>query len=178
MKNTHLPKEGPLLPPFGGRSRRMGAKKLILLIALLALVSCRSTKPTSSGVSKSVVSESSKDTVMFTQPDSATLTALLKCDSLGNAYLAEITHLKTGRATSPQIRVKDNFIYLKCRIDSMAVYVSMHRQFKTTSDTTSTVVTVFKERQKGKLETFLDRAIILLVGSILGALILFIWFRK
>ncbi len=148
----------------------------LLIIISYGLISCHTGKQLQS--TKTTVTERQTDTVLHTLPDSATLTALLKCDSLGNAYLAEITQLKTGRATRPEVRIKDNFIYLKCTVDSMAVYVSMHRQFKTTSDTTSTVVTVFKERQKGKLETFLDRAIILLVGSILGALILFIWFRK
>ncbi len=153
-------------------------KVLLLIIISYGLISCHSGKHLTSGFRQTTITEKHSDTVLFSAPDSASITALLKCDSLGNAYLAEITKLKTGRATRPEVRVRDNLIYLKCNVDSMAVYLSMHRQFKTTADTSSTVVTVFKERQKGKLETFLDRAIILLVGSILGLLIFIIWFRK
>ncbi|MHC1773852.1 MAG: hypothetical protein AB9834_00425 [Lentimicrobium sp.] len=174
MNLTNSQKKRPSFPRLGEGAGGWG----LLIIISYGLISCHTGKQSTALSTKTTITERQTDTVLHSLPDSAILTALLKCDSLGNAYLEEIIQLKTGRATRPEVRVKDNFIYLKCRVDSMAVYVSMHRQFKATSDTTSTVVTVFKERQKGKLETFLDRAIILLVGSILGALILFIWFRN
>lgn len=153
-------------------------KKLIFLIFLLALVSCRSTKPTSSGVRKSVFEVRSKDTVIFSQPDSASITALLRCDSLGNAYLAEITQLKTGRSTRPEIRIRDNYIHLKCQVDSMAVYMKMYRQFRSSSDSSATVVTIYKDKPKGKFEAFLDKAIYLLIGTLAGAFLFLIFFRK
>ncbi|MBK6346549.1 MAG: hypothetical protein IPF68_11540 [Bacteroidales bacterium] len=153
-------------------------KKIFLLLALLALVSCRSTKPTSSGVSKSVVEERSKDTLMFTQPDSASLVALIRCDSLGNAYLAEIARLKTGRSVRPSLRVKNNLAYFDCKVDSMAVYLSLYKRFEKVSDTTSAIVTVYQDRKKGRLEKFMDGAILIGIGAVIGFLVLLLLFKK
>lgn len=38
-----------------------------------------------------------RDTVLVTQPDSALLTAMVECDSLGRAHLREIAHLRGQR---------------------------------------------------------------------------------
>lgn len=38
-----------------------------------------------------------RDTVLLTQPDSALLTAMVECDSLGRAHLREIAHLRGQR---------------------------------------------------------------------------------
>ena len=47
----------------------------------------------------------------------------------------------------------------------MAVYMKMYRQFRSTSASSATVVTVYKDKPKGKFEAFLDKAIYLLIGS-------------
>lgn len=154
-------------------------KKLcLILIISFGFYSCHPGKRLSSSHHETRVSEQQIDTVLYSVPDSASITALLRCDSLGNAYLAEITQLKTGRSTRPEIRIRDNYIHLKCQVDSMAVYMKMYRQFRSTSDSSATVVTVYKDKPKGKFEAFLDKAIYLLIGTLAGAFLFLIFFRK
>ena len=154
-------------------------KKLILILIIsFGFYSCHPGKRISSAHRETIVSEQQIDTVLYTVPDSASITALLKCDSLGNAYLAEITQLRSGRSTRPEIRVRDNYVHLKCQVDSMAVYAKLYRKFTSATDSSATIVTVYKDKQKGKFEAFLDKAIFLLVGTVAGAFLFLIFFRK
>ncbi len=153
-------------------------KTLIYLFTLLTLLSCKSNKPLSSLESKTVIIEKQTDTVVYTRPDSASSIALLKCDSVGNVLLSQITGLKTGRSSTASIRVKDNFIFLDCKVDSMAVYLAKHREFKSVTDTSATIVTVYKDKPKGKLEAFVDNLLIVLAGIALGIGIMLFMLKK
>jgi hypothetical protein len=153
-------------------------KKVFLLLALVALIGCRSNKPVTSTTTKVIVSERQIDTVLFTRPDSASIVALIRCDSLGNAYLSEIQKLQSGKAVKPSLSVKDNKAFFDCKVDSMAVFLKLYRKYESVSDTSSTVVTIYKDREKGFLEKAIDTTLLLLGGISVGALLFVFLFRK
>lgn len=86
-----------------------------------------------------------KDTTIWVPADSSWLKALLKCDSTGNVYIAELAGYKAGKnVQAPKIVVRDNYIEVKCIVDSMAVYARMRDRFFYREHTSSTFQTVHK----------------------------------
>jgi len=151
-------------------------KKMFFLLLLLALASCKGNRSLTSSVSRNVVIEKQLDTVLFTLPDSASIVALIRCDSLGNAYLSEIEKLKTGRAVRPSLTVKDNKAIFDCKVDSMAVYLKMYRRFESQTDTTS--VKRYVEKKPGLLERFVDGFLLVSLVALVGSIILLLLWRK
>lgn len=111
-------------------------KKLFLMLLTLVLISscatekrCKRKYPCNGSVRfiEKVFHdtiERVRDTTVILPADSAWLKGLLKCDSLGNAYLAQITELKTGKNVRAKVIVRDNKIYVGCNVDSASVYIA------------------------------------------------------
>lgn len=104
----------------------MKPKINILIVVLLLAVSCRSGREVVSVTSDSTYSRARVDSSHFTRavflPDSASIEALLRCDSLGNVYIAQIERLKTGNRLKPEIIIKNNYLKATCKADSMLIY--------------------------------------------------------
>ena len=63
-----------------------------------------------------------RDTIIYTDIDSSSLTALLECEG-EKVRLVEILHYTTGKlAKIPKIKVINNVAYVKCQVDSLQVY--------------------------------------------------------
>lgn len=110
---------------------------LILISLMVMLIGCKVQEPitiTNTKVEKEYIKIT--DTLVKTAPDSSSIAALLKCDSLGNVYLTQLNDVK-GRVTSQTVSLKDNKIIVDCKVDSMAVFVKMSKAYKTSSDTTT-----------------------------------------
>lgn len=121
----------------------------ILIIALLAMAftGCRSTKPVIEYRDNVVtVTEREWDSVFFTEPDSASIMALIECDSSNNAYISRILSLQAGIATRPAIKIVDRVLTAECKVDSMAVYVRMKSKIKTTDQVKTIIKTEFIEK--------------------------------
>jgi len=73
-----------------------------------------------------LVRETLRDTVVRIRADSASLRALLECDSLGRVRVRELLSLKaSGRIPPPTLSIKDNVIHVQAKVDSMSIYLSM-----------------------------------------------------
>lgn len=122
-------------------------KKLfaILLIGLLSILTfsscvtrerCNEKYPCVQGVDsvKTVfVKETLRDTVIYTQPDVGSISALLQCDSLGQIYIRQIIDLKAiCKSPNPTIRIRDNIIRVIVPVDSMAIYLTLKDRLTTT----------------------------------------------
>lgn len=131
-------------------------KKLfaILLIGLLSILTyscgttrekCREKYPCDQGstVEKVItIKEIVRDTVVYTTPDEGTVTALLRCDSLGNVYIKQIIDLKAvGTSQPPNIRIRDNIIRVVVPVDSQAVYMTLKDRYETTDQKTTVIPT-------------------------------------
>lgn len=125
-------------------------------IAVLSLTGCRATKPLSEKeyVTKTdsvLVRETLRDTVVRIRADSASIRALLECDSLGRVRMRELLSLKaSGRMPPPTISIKDNVIHVQAKVDSMSVYLALKDRYQTRirSDTSirERVVPVYVQR--------------------------------
>lgn len=121
-------------------------KKLIFIALLAAMAAgCRTTQPSSQTAEKVTVKteikEVLRDTTIFLT-DSAQVRALVKCDSQGNAYLAEITALRLGKFARPHIKLNSNVMTLDCIVDSAAVYFAWHQRFERLETDTTVSKTV------------------------------------
>lgn len=107
-------------------------KNLLFIILIAAILSSCATKercarlyPPSSSIQliiKNDTIELIRDSTVYVPADSASIKALIECDSLGNAYIKEITELKSGKNVKPAIQLKNNVLKMDCKIDSLAVY--------------------------------------------------------
>jgi hypothetical protein len=70
-----------------------------------------------------------KDTVVFIEPDSASVEALLECDSLGNVRIVEISSLQ-GRIVKLETQLRNNRFKAKAQTDTVKVYVKGNTQIR------------------------------------------------
>jgi len=111
-------------------------KTILYILISLTLFSCVTEKKCSQKFPPQVITKDSisyiekvRDSIVKTPPDSAKIKALLKCDSLGNVYIQTIEELKLGNKVKPSIKIKDNYIYLDCLVDSGQVYLAWKEKF-------------------------------------------------
>lgn len=78
---------------------------LIILLAFLVLASCRTPKTVASTNHEQRTETERFDSVVTTPSDSATALLLIRCDSLGNAYLAEL-HTEQGKRIRVELLLK------------------------------------------------------------------------
>lgn len=67
------------------------------------------------------------DTLVVVEPDSASMRALLECDSIGNVLLRELEQ-EQGRNIALSSRLKGNVLTVDCKQDSMQQLVSRMRE--------------------------------------------------
>jgi len=122
----------------------MKLKLVIFAFLVLSFTSCRTSRlpnpvaqVTSGRVETDSVSEVSVES--YTQADSGKITVELGSDANGNVIVKNILDYSPGKNVKPEIRIKDNFIYLTCRVDSAEVYKRYSRFFTSSADTTSRV---------------------------------------
>jgi len=73
-------------------------------------------------VIKDSIVERIRDSTIYIDADTSVLNALLKCAG-DKVKLVEILHYTQGKlAKLPIIHIKDNILYVKCTIDSLAIY--------------------------------------------------------
>lgn len=129
---------------------------LIGIIAL-CLTGCRATiapsekvylTRTDSLVIRSVI----RDTTVRIEKDSASIRALLECDSLGRVRIREIQSLKSGlRVRAPTLKLEGNALTAQAEVDSMSIYLQLRDRFETRvrNDTSSTETVISVYRQTG-----------------------------
>ena len=87
-------------------------RNALMLTAALSALSCR-TSTTLNSLSERIrtdtltICRTEHDTIVTSEPDSATLSALFECDSLGNALLAQINQLN-GQRTAIAAQLSKN----------------------------------------------------------------------
>ncbi|MEI7594503.1 MAG: hypothetical protein WCK02_02060 [Bacteroidota bacterium] len=142
-------------------------KKLLLIIIGISLIAgcvtkkrCGDKFPPEVRIIKTIIHdtiEKVKDTTVFVPADSSWFRALLKCDSAGNVYIAEIIDLQTGKNMNINAGIKENIITVKTKIDSSAVYIhwkETHTKTTVKSDTLK-IQSAFKVRELSKFDNFI-----------------------
>ena len=117
------------------------------LLAMAALLqSCRSVQPCVVGANTHdsvYVYVENTDTMVVVEPDSASMRALLECDSMGNVLLRELEQ-EQGRNIALSATLKGNVITVDCKQDSLQQLVNRLREVVREYETNDTkeVVTV------------------------------------
>ena len=102
----------------------VGGSILLTIILCLLFPSCKSQVALTNTTEKErIVTEVVRDTVVKTEADSATILALLECDSLNNVILRQLD-TKSGERIEPQVSVKQHEdgtlgIQFDCKEDSL-----------------------------------------------------------
>lgn len=91
-------------------------KYKILIILIILFTGCKINKPYIDSKYDSIYIETYKDTTIYLN-DSTFFQAFLKCDSLNNIMLSELSQA-SGNLISQEVIYKDNYIYIKNKIDS------------------------------------------------------------
>ncbi len=114
------------------------------LILVLFLTGCKTPQPV---VQHTVtVKETLRDTTVIVEPDTASVKALLECDSLNQVVMKELDVVK-GRKIAPQVKFRDRVLEITMPVDSEAVYFSWKERHKIESEKV-TVTKVVKEKYK------------------------------
>lgn len=102
---------------------------LILIAILLAachaprIVTAESRQTQTDSV---VVRELIRDTTVVVAADSSMIAALVECDSLGRAYIRELTAYRSGeRLKPPKITLKDNIFTATATADSLNIKIQL-----------------------------------------------------
>jgi hypothetical protein len=101
-------------------------KKFLIIIPIIILSGCMTQekcwKRFPPSVNDSIITEILyRDSTIYIT-DSAGITALLECDSLGKVRIKQIKDFYAGQFVKPSIVIRDNWLKADCKIDSGRVY--------------------------------------------------------
>ena len=135
---------GNLKKAFVKKTMKLRITKILLLLCLFT--SCRSVQPCVVGTNTHdsvYVYVENTDTIVVVEPDSASMMALLECDSMGNMLLRELEQ-EQGRNIALSATLKGNVLTVDCKQDSLQQLVNRLREVVREYETNDTkeVVTV------------------------------------
>ena len=104
----------------------------IAIVLTIILASCKTQQPIVQAEVKEVVIEREvRDTIVTIQPDSASIKALLECDSAGNVLIKELQE-EQGKNVALQAQLKQTnkgtALVIDCKADSLQVLVDKYRE--------------------------------------------------
>lgn len=101
----------------------------ILLLAAALFIGCKINQPVVETIEKEkIVEVYTRDTIIVTNADSASIHALLKCDSAYNVVVGELTTMQGERikaSSNVQKQGKDLLLSLDCKEDSLVSEVQL-----------------------------------------------------
>lgn len=73
-----------------------------------------------------VIRETIRDTTVIVEADSSMIAALVECDSMGRAYIRQLTAYRSGeRLQPPKITIKDNILTATATADSLNIKIQL-----------------------------------------------------
>ena len=103
---------------------------VLIALFLLSIVSCRTTQPIVQTETKEVLVERTiTDTIVTIAPDSASIKALLECDSAGNVLIKELEEVQ-GKNVSLSLALKNAkdkpaTLSVDCKQDSLEKVIAL-----------------------------------------------------
>lgn len=112
---------------------------IAVLIGTTALFmqSCKAKKEMSNKtfVRTETILEIVNDTVVKVQPDSASIKALLECDSVGNVLLKRIAEYEAGKHVNPpKLDIQDNVLTAMVKVDSFGIFMTFRERYVERTD--------------------------------------------
>lgn len=122
-----------------------------LVSLMLGFTGCKQLQPvvtTDTTKTKTItVTETIRDTILKTLPDSAAIKAWFGCDSLNQVYVKQLA-IEQGKKVKTEIQwLPGGLVYVTAKVDSEAVYFSWKERHVLEVDSTKvSKVTVVKEK--------------------------------
>jgi hypothetical protein len=124
-------------------------KKILFILVAALIVGCKTCEPIVQTVEKErIVEVRTHDTTIVTEADSASVHALLRCDSAYNVVVWELTTLQGERieaSVGTQKQGKDLLLSLDCKEDSLLNIIAWQDSI-IRNNTTQTIVKVEKQK--------------------------------
>jgi len=149
------------------------------LLLAMALAGCKTPQPIVQEVEREVIRETTRtDTLVTIEPDTASLHALLRCDSAGQVLIAQLTE-EQGRRLAIEARLrntdKGTVIEIDCKQDSLQRLVAKLKESIIMSDSRKRTETVTLEvvptYYKGVSLAFWIMVVLLVVATAVRVLI-------
>jgi hypothetical protein len=119
-----------------------------------------------------------RDTTVTVRADSATIKALLECDSLGQVHIRALLDWQAGeRLKPPDVKVNDNILTVLSTADSLTIYLQLKDRYsESMSESERTVyVRVPAELSRWqRIQIFFGRVFMLATGLFIAVLIFII----
>lgn len=127
--------------------------KLVLFIFIL--VGCNTVQPPviTKTTETITVTEVQRDTVLVTEPDSASVKALFECDSLNQVVMTDL-EIERGRKLEPIVQWKDKMLTVTMPVDSEMVYFLLKDRYETRVRIDTVFVPVREPPDRFKLGRF------------------------
>lgn len=115
-----------------------------------------------------------RDTTVRIEKDSASIKALLECDSLGRVRIKEILSLKSGlKVRAPSLKLVGNTLMAQAEVDSMSIYLQVRDRYltriKSSTSLTEKVIPIYRQKEWQKFlcwSGMLAWLVLLLYGTI------------
>ena len=110
----------------------IGIAAIIVAVVIGALASCSTPQPiVQTEVKEVIVEREVRDTIVTIQPDSASIKALLECDSAGNVLIKELEEAQ-GKNVALQAQLKNTnkgaSIVIDCKQDSLERVIALQNE--------------------------------------------------
>lgn len=86
------------------------------------------------------VVETIHDTTLVIKKDSSYIEAYLECDSSGRVLINQISQLD-GKISRLKFQLKNNVIYVECKVDSLSVYLSWKNRYESKTQVKTNTIT-------------------------------------
>ena len=155
----------------------------ILLLTAALFIGCKINQPIVETIEKEkIVEVHTRDTAIITKADSASIHALLKCDSAYNVVVGELTTMQGERikaSSNVQKQGKDLLLSLDCKEDSLVNEIQLRdsviREFE--KNTEIIQVKVIPKFYKNCTWGFWILVVLIVLG-IVARILIKIYFRK
>jgi hypothetical protein len=120
-------------------------KNLFLILSILIILAgCKvfEKQVTATITVHDTLKETIRDTLVKGISDTASIRALMKCDSLGNVYIKELYEYQSGHKIQVKTEFKDRWFTISCIVDSQNVYMKLKDRYKSTSKDTTIIKTI------------------------------------
>lgn len=122
----------------------MNFKLILFILLVFGNLSCRSIRqlPVEQTTASMITAgeQTQEFIVDHMKSDSAQLYASLQVSESGQVSLQEILRYSPGENVTPEIQIRDNYIYVKCRVDSAEVYRKYSKFIIHTDTATQSVI--------------------------------------
>lgn len=110
----------------------IGIAAIIVAVVFGALTSCRTPQPiVQTEVKEVVVEREVRDTIVTILPDSASIKALLECDSAGNVLIRELQEMQ-GKNVKLQLSLEQSsgngVVTVECKQDSLERVIALQNE--------------------------------------------------